>query len=72
VAERQIARLNKLKSERDNARVEKILHDLREAASTDQNLMPFFIEAVREYATLGEICDVLREIFGEYQQSIAL
>ncbi|MCL6560529.1 MAG: methylmalonyl-CoA mutase family protein [Firmicutes bacterium] len=70
VAERQIARLNKLKSERDNARVASILNDLRGAAATDQNLMPILIDAVRAYTTLGEICDVLREVFGEYKQNI--
>ncbi len=70
VAERQIARLNKLKNERDNARVEKILAELRRAAATDENLLPLIIAAVREYATLGEICGVLREVFGEYKQNI--
>jgi len=70
VAERQIARLNRLKSERDNARVEKVLAELRRAAATDENLLPLIIAAVREYATLGEICDVLRKVFGEYKQNI--
>ncbi|MEW6276010.1 MAG: methylmalonyl-CoA mutase family protein [Bacillota bacterium] len=70
VAERQIVKLNRLKSERDNTRVEKILAELRRAAAADENLMPLFIAAVREYATLGEICDVLREVFGEYRQNI--
>ncbi|MEW6423726.1 MAG: methylmalonyl-CoA mutase family protein [Bacillota bacterium] len=70
VAERQIVKLNRLKSERDNTRVEKILAELRRAAAADENLMPLFIAAVREYVTLGEICDVLREVFGEYKQNI--
>jgi len=70
IGERQVARLIKLRSERDNTRVMAILDDLRKAASTDQNLMHIFIEAVRAYATLGEICDTLREVWGEYKQNI--
>jgi methylmalonyl-CoA mutase N-terminal domain/subunit len=67
VEERQIARLQKVKKERDNRRVAQILKDLRAASRTDKNLMPYVIEAVREYATEQEICDVWREIFGEYR-----
>ncbi|MGB9904264.1 MAG: acyl-CoA mutase large subunit family protein [Desulfotomaculales bacterium] len=70
VAERQAARLQKIRKERDNERVAKTLKELRQAAATKENLMPLFIAAVREYATLGEICDSLREIFGEYKQHI--
>jgi methylmalonyl-CoA mutase N-terminal domain/subunit len=70
VAERQAARLQKIRKERDNKRVAKTLKELRQAAATKENLMPLFIAAVREYATLGEICDSLREIFGEYKQHI--
>jgi methylmalonyl-CoA mutase N-terminal domain/subunit len=43
---------------------------LGEAAQTDANLMPAIIAAVRTYATLGEICDVLRQVFGEYEPSV--
>jgi methylmalonyl-CoA mutase N-terminal domain/subunit len=67
VEERQIARLRKVKKERDNRRVVQILKDLRAASRTDKNLMPYVIEAVREYATEQEICDVWRDIFGEYR-----
>jgi methylmalonyl-CoA mutase N-terminal domain/subunit len=67
VEERQIARLQKVKKERDNRRVAQILKDLRAASRTDKNLMPYVIEAVREYATEQEICDVWRDIFGEYR-----
>jgi methylmalonyl-CoA mutase N-terminal domain/subunit len=67
VEEKQIARLQKVKKERDNRRVVQILKDLRAASRTDKNLMPYVIEAVREYATEQEICDVWREIFGEYR-----
>jgi len=67
VEERQIARLQKVKKERDNRKVAQILKDLRAASRTDKNLMPYVIEAVKEYTTEQEICDVWREIFGEYR-----
>ncbi len=70
VGERQSASLAKVKAERDNNKVQALLSDLRKAAGTDENLMPFIIAAVKEYATLGEICGVLREEFGEYKQQI--
>ena len=70
--EQQIERLEKLKSERNNGKVNKSLNKLEKAAATDQNLMPLILEAARNYATLGEICDVMREEFGEYQESIVL
>jgi methylmalonyl-CoA mutase N-terminal domain/subunit len=63
----QIERLEKLKSERNNEKVKDILSDLRSAAEGSENLMPVILEAVRAYATLGEICDALRDVFGEYQ-----
>jgi len=67
VEEKQIARLQKVKRERDNRKVAQILKDLRAASKTDKNVMPFVIDAVREYATEQEICDVWRDIFGEYR-----
>jgi methylmalonyl-CoA mutase N-terminal domain/subunit len=67
VEEKQIARLQKVKKERDNRKVAQILKDLRAASKTDKNLMPYVIEAVKEYATEQEICDVWRDIFGEYR-----
>jgi methylmalonyl-CoA mutase N-terminal domain/subunit len=63
----QIEGLRRLKSERDNGRVTGILSELRKAAEGDDNLMPVILDAVKAYATLGEICDALREVFGEYQ-----
>lgn len=48
--------------------VEKCLADLKAGTEGDQNLIPLMLEAVKAYATLGEICDVLRKVFGEYQQ----
>jgi methylmalonyl-CoA mutase N-terminal domain/subunit len=64
----QIEKLRKLKSERDNEEVKKGLAQLKQAAEGSGNLMPPIFSAVKAYATLGEICDVMREVFGEYQQ----
>lgn len=69
VGERQIARLEKMKAARDNEAVKAALEKLREAAKGTENLMSYLIDAVKTYATLGEICGVLREEFGEYKQS---
>jgi methylmalonyl-CoA mutase N-terminal domain/subunit len=66
--ERQMARLEQLRQERDNVRVEETLSALRRAAAGTENMMPYILEAVRAYATLGEITDVLREVFGEYEE----
>jgi methylmalonyl-CoA mutase N-terminal domain/subunit len=65
----QIERLEKLRSERDTQQVEKSLEELKGVAEGDQNLMMPILNAVKAYATLGEICDVLRDVFGEYQQA---
>ncbi|MEM3458735.1 MAG: methylmalonyl-CoA mutase family protein [Candidatus Bathyarchaeia archaeon] len=65
-----IARLQRIKKERNNAKVSEVLSKLRKAAENEKvNLMPFVLNAVKEYATLGEICGVLREVFGEYKPS---
>ncbi len=63
----QIGRLNEVKRTRDNRSVIRKLNDLRVASKTDKNLMPYVIEVVREYGTEQEICDVWREVFGEYR-----
>jgi methylmalonyl-CoA mutase N-terminal domain/subunit len=63
----QIGRLNEVKRTRDNRSVIRKLNDLRAASKTDKNLMPYVIEIVREYGTEQEICDVWREVFGEYR-----
>ena len=68
VGEKQSARLAKLRAERDSAAVTKVLDNLRQAAEGDTNLMPPILEAVRAYATLGEMCNVLRDVFGSYQE----
>ena len=66
VAAVQTARLQRLRHERDNAAVGASLARLRETAQGTENLMPAILAAVKTYATLGEICGVLREVFGEY------
>ena len=67
VAERQIAHTNAVKARRDNAAVQKSLAELKKACEGDENTMPYLINAVKTYATLGEICGVMKEVFGEYQ-----
>lgn len=69
-AERQIARLNQVRAERDNRAVARALSALRQAALGGTNSMPHIAEAVRAYASVGEICDVFREVFGEYRPPI--
>ncbi len=66
--ERQIKRLNKLKKDRNNQKVERNLEALRKAASGDKNLMPYILDCVHSYATLGETCQVMRDVFGEYEE----
>jgi methylmalonyl-CoA mutase N-terminal domain/subunit len=66
IEERQIRRLKEVKKTRNNARVGELLGQVREASLTGENLMPHLIHAVREYATIQEICDVWREVFGRY------
>jgi len=67
VESEQLKRLNEVKRTRDNRNVAQALKSLRAACQSDANVMPHVIEAVREYATEQEICDVYREVFGEYQ-----
>ena len=62
----QINKLTQLKAERDNHSVQICLANLKTAAEGNGNLMPFILSAVEAYSTLGEIADVLREVFGEY------
>ena len=68
--ERQINRLKKLRKERNNQKVERNLKRLRKAAEGDKNLMPFILDCVHSYATLGETCQVLRDVFGEYKEPV--
>jgi len=68
VARRQAERLRKLRAERSQAEVERRLGALRNAAKGNENLMPFIFDAVKAYATLGEICDAMRDVFGTYEE----
>jgi methylmalonyl-CoA mutase N-terminal domain/subunit len=68
----QLEKLARLKSKRDNEVVQKCLDALRDAALGSQNTMPYILDAVRAYATVGEICDVFREAFGVYTETSVL
>jgi len=72
VEREQVARLQKLKRERDNRKVKEALEKLHHAAEKDENLMPTIIEAVKAYVTLGEITEVLRKVYGEYKELIVI
>ena len=67
IRETQTKKINLLKSEREDIIVEQSLNNLKCAAQSDKNLMPFILNCVESYATLGEIANSLREVFGEYQ-----
>ena len=64
----QINRLKKLRKERNQSKFDRNLKRLKKAAEGDENLMPYILDCVHGYATLGETCDVLREVFGEYKE----
>ncbi|MGO8789597.1 MAG: methylmalonyl-CoA mutase [Terriglobia bacterium] len=68
VARHQVKKLEDVRKMRDNARAQRALESLGSAATTDANLMPYILESVRAYATLGEICDLLRKVFGTYEE----
>ena len=63
----QMANLKELRGTRDNIKVEHALEKMKSAADKDENLMPFILDAVNNYATLGEISNTFREVFGIYQ-----
>jgi methylmalonyl-CoA mutase N-terminal domain/subunit len=68
-ARHQLERLNRVRRERDGLKVEATLNAVRDAATDGhKNLMPFFIDAVNAFATLGEIMGVLRKVWGEYRE----
>ena len=69
VAEKQVAKLRKLRESRDNERVRTTLEALGQAARNDAAMMPPILDCVRAYATLGEMCDTLREVYGVYEES---
>ncbi len=68
VAHRQAERLRKLRADRSQAEVDRRLNALRNAAKGKDNLMPLLYEAVKSYATLGEVCDAMRDVFGTYEE----
>ena len=72
VAKKQLERLREVKRTRNKTLVKQCLSDLKKAAQDEENLMPYILKAVKAYATLGEIIDALKEIYGEYQEPISL
>jgi len=66
---RQVQRLRKLRRERDNSQVQRSLKVVKEAAQEEANLVEPILGAVKSYATLGEICDILSELWGRYEQT---
>ncbi|MBN2219363.1 MAG: methylmalonyl-CoA mutase family protein [Kosmotogaceae bacterium] len=72
IENRQKKKIEKLRSSRDNGKVQSLLDDLREGARGSDNLMPFILKAVKAYATLGEIANALRDVFGEYTEAVIL
>ncbi len=71
-SQRQVERLKEVRLSRNQAKVAETLRELRRNAQGGDNLMPAILEAVKVYATLGEICGVLRDVFGEYKQQIII
>jgi len=72
VERNQVKSLKQLKKERDQQAVQKGLDGIRRAGENNENLVPSFIEAVKSYATIGEICGVLRELYGEFKESLSI
>jgi methylmalonyl-CoA mutase N-terminal domain/subunit len=68
----QVARLNELRSKRNSARTSAALAELERRARTSENLLPAILSTVENYATIGEVSDTLRRVFGEYQESVVL
>lgn len=68
--QRQVNRLNQLRRERDNEKVQSSLNALRHATENHENVMPYLIDCAKAYATLGEMTDVMREVFGLYQEPV--
>ncbi|WP_456407677.1 acyl-CoA mutase large subunit family protein [Caldithrix abyssi] len=69
VEKEQVRSLQELKRERDNNKVQSLLKELKQAAIENKNLMPVIIEAAKAYATVGEMINTLKDVFGEYQES---
>ncbi|MGH2349680.1 MAG: methylmalonyl-CoA mutase family protein, partial [bacterium] len=72
IQQRQLARLSRVRRERDGDAVERAIRRLRRAAGGTENVMPHILEAVKAYATIGEICDTLRSVFGVYKPPVVV
>jgi methylmalonyl-CoA mutase N-terminal domain/subunit len=72
VGQRQCQRLRELRARRDGERVRRLMGRIEEAARGTENLMPLFVEAVEGHATLGEICNVLRGVWGEQKETLTV
>ncbi|HNY12470.1 MAG TPA: methylmalonyl-CoA mutase family protein [Candidatus Wallbacteria bacterium] len=72
IEKNQTEKLNKIRATRNNEKVKENLEKLRNAAQSDVNLMPVIIDCVREYASLGEICDTMRRVFGEHKENVVI
>jgi methylmalonyl-CoA mutase N-terminal domain/subunit len=72
IAEKQVRRLQQVRESRDARAVEKALEGLKILSKTSENLMPAILEAVRVYATVGEICDIFRSEFGQYHEPVTI
>jgi len=70
--ERQLQKLDQIRRTRNRAAVERALDDIREAAQSGRNTMPPILDAVRAYATVGEMCDALRRVWGEYEEAAVI
>src|SRR5262249_2762453 len=68
----QVARLHALRARRDSAKTQAALTELQRSAATSENLVPAILSAVEAHATVGEISDALRRVFGEYQESVVI
>ncbi len=72
IQKNQIEKLKNIKEMRDNKLVSQSLNELKEAAKGKENLMPYIINSVKAYSTLGEISNILKEIFGEYNENVVV
>jgi methylmalonyl-CoA mutase N-terminal domain/subunit len=66
--QRQVERLSRLRRERDNREAARCLKAVEKACRDEENVMPYLVDAVNACCTLGEICDVMRDVFGAYQE----
>ena len=69
VRDRQIRRLQEVKDRRDGEKVRKTLAELRQAAEAKKNVMPYLLDCVRAYATMGEMVKIFREVYGVYREA---